>query len=122
MSTTRLSFSAVLGTVHSAATTVTTVLDTTAVAVGMATSFVTQAADNQRLRQIADKEDFIENLISEKAIQRTEQLVKVDKFRSKSSGHAQAYDQAYARFAQLLRDPADLEALGAQAQSTQPQA
>ncbi len=103
MSTTRLSFSAVLGTVHSAATTVTTVLDTTAVAVGMATSFVTQAADNQRLRQIADKEDFIENLISEKAIQRTEALVKVHAFKSKSSGHAEAYDAAYAKFTELLR-------------------
>lgn len=111
MSTTRLSIAAVLGTVHSAANTVTGTLDAVSVAVGMATSFVTQAADNQRLRQIADKEDFVENLISEKAQQRTEQLVKVDKFKSKSTGHAQAYDAAYQRFTQLLRDPADLEAM-----------
>ena len=62
MSTTRLSFGAVLGTVQSAATTLTSTLDTVTTAVGMATSFVTQAADNQRLRQIADKEDFVRSL------------------------------------------------------------
>lgn len=122
MSTTRLSFSAVLGTVHSAANTVTGTLDAVSVAVGMATSFVTQAADNQRLRQVADKEDFIENLISEKAQQRTEQQAKIAKFKEKSSGHAQAYDAAYARFSQLLRDPADLESIQANSQSTSAQA
>ena len=113
MSTTRLSMAAVLGSVHSAANTVTGALEAASAGIGMLNSFVTQAADNQRLRQIADKEDFIENLVSEKAQQRTEALVKVDKFKSKSSGHAQAYDDAYQRFTQLLRDPADLEAIQA---------
>lgn len=118
MASTRMSLSAVLGSVHSAATTVTGALDAASAGIGMLNSFVTQAADNQRIRQIADKEDFVENLISEKAMQRTEMLAKVDKFKSKSQGHAQAYDAAYARFTQLLRDPADLEQLAEQAQAT----
>lgn len=109
MSTTRLSFGAVLGTVQSAATTVTTTLDTVAVAVGMATTFVTQAADNQRLRQIADREDFVENLIMEKSEQRTLSNLKVEKLISKSPDHAKHYSAAYAKFTKLLRDPKELE-------------
>ena len=109
MSTTRLSFGAVLGTVQSAATTVTTTLDTVAVAVGMATTFVTQAADNQRLRQIADKEDFVENLIMEKAEQRAISHLKAEKFVAKSSDHNRLYSAAYTKFTKLLRDPKELE-------------
>lgn len=103
MSTTRLSFGAVLGTVQSAATTVTTALDAATSAVGMASAFVTQAADNQRLRQIADKEDFIENLIMEKAEQRATAHLKAEKFISKSADHAKHYEQSYKTFTKLLR-------------------
>lgn len=103
MSTTRLSFGAVLGTVQSAATTITATLDTVSTAVGMATSFVTQAADNQRLRQIADKEDFIENLIMEKAEQRATAHLKAEKFISKSAQHAEHYKASYETFTALLR-------------------
>lgn len=111
MSTTRLSFSAVLGTVQATANTVTGALDAAAAGVGMLNSFVTQAADNQRLRQLADKEDFLEDLIREKAQQRTESDVKIDKFTSKSSGHKAAYTSHYSRFEKLLRTPEDLEEL-----------
>lgn len=114
MSTTRLSLSAVLGSVHSMANTVTGAFDAASAGVGMLNSFVTQAADNQRLRQIADKEDFIEDLIREKAQQRTESDVKVAKFTAKSAGHKEAYSNHYARFESLLRTPEDLEELNAQ--------
>lgn len=107
MSTTRLSFGAVLGTVQSAATTLTTTLDTVSVAVGMATSFVSQAADNQRLRQIADKEDFVENLIMEKSEQRATAHLKAEKFISKSADHAKHYGEAYKTFTGLLRPEAE---------------
>lgn len=103
MSTTRLSFGAVLGTVQSAATTVTATLDTVSTAVGMATSFVTQAADNQRMRQVVDKEDFIENLIMEKAEQRATAHLKAERFISKSPEHAKHYENAYKTFTKLLR-------------------
>lgn len=103
MSTTRLSFGAVLGTVQSAATTITATLDTVSTAVGMATSFVSQAADNQRLRQIADREDFVENLIMEKAEQRATAHLKAEKFIAKSADHAKHYEQSYRTFTKLLR-------------------
>lgn len=109
MSTTRLSFGAVLGTVQSAATSLTATLDTVSTAVGMATSFVTQAADNQRYRQIADKEDFIENLIMEKSEQRSIANLKVEKFVQKSPDHAKHYKAAYDKFTKLLRTPEELE-------------
>ena len=111
MSTTRLSFGAVLGTVQATANTLTGALDAAAAGVGMLNSFVTQAADNQRLRQVADKEDFVEDLIREKGQQRTESDVKVAKFTSKSEGHKIAYAQHYARFEALLRTPEELEAI-----------
>lgn len=111
MSTTRLSFSAVLGTVQATANTVTGALDAAAAGVGMLNSFVTQAADNQRLRQIADKEDFIEDLIREKGQQRTESDVKIAKFTSKSPDHLTAYKSHYSRFEKLLRTAEDLEEL-----------
>ncbi len=116
MSTTRLSFGAVLGTVQSAATTVTATLDTVSTAVGMATSFVSQAADNQRLRQIADKEDFIEALIMEKAEQRATAHLKAEKFCGKSTEHAKHYGEAYKRYESLLRTPEDLEKMKADAE------
>lgn len=111
MSTTRLSFGAVLGTVQATANTLTGALDAAAAGVGMLNSFVTQAADNQRLRQVADKEDFIEDLVREKAQQRTESDVKIAKFTSKSTGHLAAYNNHYARFESLLRTPEELEAI-----------
>lgn len=111
MSTTRLSFGAVLGTVQSAANAVTGALDAASAGVGMLNSFVTQAADNQRVRQIADKEDFVENLIMEKAEQRATAYLKVEKFVSKSADHAKHYQGAYERFTQLLRSAEELEAL-----------
>lgn len=114
MSTTRLSFGAVLGTVQAAANTVTGALDAASAGVGMLSSFVTQAADNQRLRQIADKEDFIEDLIREKGQQRTESDVKIAKFTSKSGDHLAAYNNHYARFESLLRTQEELEVLSTQ--------
>ena len=103
MTTTRLAFGSILGTVQSAATTVTGTLDTMSTAVGMATAFVNQAADNQRIRQIADKEDFLETLIMEKAEQRATAHLKADQFCAKSEQHSAHYNSAYNRYTSLLR-------------------
>lgn len=113
MSTTRLSFGAVLGSVQAAATTVTTTLDAATGAVGMLSAFVVKASDEQRIRHIADKEDFIENLIMERAEQRATSVMKAEKFMSKSAAHAQHYEAAYKSFESLLRTPEELEKLNA---------
>ena len=108
MSTTRLSFGAVLGTIQATANTLTGALDAAAAGVGMLNGFVTQAADNQRIRQIADREDFVENLIMEKAEQASEAIIKAHKFCTKSPEHAKAYNEKYERFTRLLRTPEDI--------------
>ena len=110
MSTTRMSFGAVLGSVQSAATTITSTLDAATGAVGMLTAFVSKASDEQRIRHVADKEDFIENLIMERAEMRSVANLKAEKFLSKSADHAKHYTAAYRSFESLLRTPEELEA------------
>lgn len=103
MSTSRLTFGAILSTVQTTANTVTNVLDAGNAAVGMLNAYVTQAADNQRIRQIADKETFIEDLIREKAMQQATQTLKINKFTSQSTEQSEAYEAAYATYQKLLR-------------------
>lgn len=120
MSTTRLSFGAVLGSVQSAATTVTATLDAATGAVGMLTAYVSKASDEQRIRHLADKEDFVENLILERAEQRALSAIKAEKFMAKSPDHHKHFASAYAEFEALLRSPEDLEKRKAAQSSTQP--
>lgn len=110
---TRLTFGAVLGSVQSAATTVTTTLDAATGAVGMLNAFVVKAADEQRIRHVADKEDFIENLIMERSEQRATAYLKAEKFIDKSAAHAKHYESAYKAFESLLRTPEELEKMAA---------
>jgi hypothetical protein len=110
MSTTRMSFGAVLGSVQSAATTITSTLDAATGAVGMLTAFVSKASDEQRVRHIADKEDFVENLIIERAEMRSVAALKAEKFMGKSPEHQRHFKAAYESFEALLRTPEELEA------------
>lgn len=103
MSTSRLTFGAVLSTVQTTANTVTNVLDAANAGVGMLNAYVTQAADNQRIRQIADKETFIEDLIREKAMQQATQTLKINKFTAQSNEQSVAYETAYNTYKALLR-------------------
>lgn len=100
---TRLTFGALLNTVQATANTVTSTLDAANTGVGMLTSFVTAAADNQRIRQVADKEVFIETLIQEKSFEQAQAKLKVQKFCLQSADHAQFYEASYDVFTKLLR-------------------
>lgn len=120
MSTTRMSFGAVLGSVQSAATTITTTLDAATGAVGMLSAFVTKAADEQRIRHTIDKEDFIENLIIERTEMCATQALKLEKFISKSPEHAKHAKSAYDKYTRLLRSPEELESLNPTSSATQP--
>lgn len=111
MSTTRMSFGAVLGSIQSAATTVTTTLDAATGGVGMLSAFVTKAADEQRIRHTIDKEDFIENLIIERTEMNAVAKLKLEKFIAKSPEHAKHAKAAYEKYSKLLRSPEELEAL-----------
>lgn len=120
MSTTRMSIGALLGTVQSAATTVTSTLDAATGAVGMLNAYVTKAADEQRIRHIIDKEDFIENLIIERTEMAATAALKLEKFISKSPDHAKHAKSAYEKYSKLVRSPEELAELNIASSSTQP--
>lgn len=106
MSSSRLTFSAMLSTVQTTANTVTATLEAANQAVGMLTAYVGEASANQKLRQVADREVFLENLITEKSEERALSRLKVEKFIAQSAKHHQHYEEAYETFSKLLR-PAD---------------
>jgi hypothetical protein len=103
MSTSRMTLGAVLGTVQTTANTVTATLEAANAAVGMLNTFVTGAAENQRIRAIADQETFIEDLIREKSYEEAQSGLKVEKFIAQSASHKTHYASAYEKFTGLLR-------------------
>lgn len=107
MSSSRLTFGAILSTVQTTANTVTATLDAANQGVGMLTAYVSEASANQRIRQIADREVFIENLIMEKSEERAMANIKVEKFIAQSAQHKDHYATAYNKFTSLLRQQGD---------------
>lgn len=103
MATARITFGSVLGTVNTAAQTVTGALGAIGSSVGMLSSYVERAAEEQRVRQLADAETFVDRLIEEKAMEHTERQVEVQDFRKRSDLHSHEFDTAKARFEALLR-------------------
>jgi len=103
MATTRHALSSVLGTVVTAAETANGVLNAVSQTIGMANAYVSEAAENQRVHQLADREVFVENLIKEKALERALSNVQVETFCKKSESHAKHYAEAYDLFSKLLR-------------------
>ena len=107
MSTSRITFGAVLDTVQTTATTVTNVLDAANSSIGMVNTFITSAAENQKIRAIADKETFIEDLIREKAFEQSASTLRVNSFMSQSAEHKNAFQNAYNTYSTLLRPQAE---------------
>lgn len=103
MSTARLTLGSILSTVNTTATTVTSTLDAAGKAVGMLNAYVDNAASHQKARIAVDNEDFIESLVREKAQERTESTLRVQKYINQSQEHAKAYQEAYETYSKLLR-------------------
>lgn len=103
MSTTRLTFGAVLNTVNTTANTVTSTLDAVSSGIGMLNAYIDNAAAHQKARIAIDNEDFIEGLIREKSQERTESTLRVQKYITQSQEHAKAYQEAYDTYSKLLR-------------------
>ena len=103
MSTARLTLGSILSTVNTTATTVTSTLDAAGKAVGMLNAYVDNAASHQKARIAVDNEDFIESLVREKAQERTESTLRVQKYINQSPEHAKAYQEAYETYSKLLR-------------------
>lgn len=107
MASSRLTFGAILSTVQTTANTVTATLDAANKGVGILTAFVDKASTEQRIRHVADKEVFIENLIQEKAEERAMANIKIEKFIAQSPAHKQHFGDAYTKFTSLLREQGD---------------
>ena len=103
MSTARLTLGSILSTVNTTATTVTSTLDAAGKAVGMVNAYIDNAASHQKARIAVDNEDFIESLVREKAQERTESTLRVQKYINQSQEHAKAYQEAYETYSKLLR-------------------
>ena len=103
MSTARLTLGSILSTVNTTATTVTSTLDAAGKAIGMLNNYVDNAAQHQKARIAVDNEDFIESLVREKAQERTESTLRVQKYINQSTEHAKAYQEAYETYSKLLR-------------------
>lgn len=107
MSTSRMTFGAILSTVQTTANTLTNTLAAANTGVGMLTSFVEEAAQDQQLRNVANREVFLEDLIREKTQERATANIAVEKFIGQSPAHAKHYESAYTMFSQLLRKPTE---------------
>lgn len=93
---------AVLGTVTTAAVTISNTISTANRAVGMLNTIVNDAADNQQLRSIANKAAFKENLIRQMARQQTEMDISDLEFAKKSPEHNSLYKANLEKYSALL--------------------
>ena len=107
MATSRLTFGAVLETVTTTATALTGALSAVSEGTQILGAFVSKAAEEQRYRHLADKESFIERLITEKSEERATANLAVERFIAKSASHAKHYEDAYNTFTAILRPSAD---------------
>ena len=78
-------------------------MDAAGKAIGMLNNYVDNAAQHQKARIAVDNEDFIESLVREKAQERTESTLRVQKYINQSQEHAKAYQEAYETYSKLLR-------------------
>lgn len=88
MSTARLTLGSILSTVNTTANTVTSTLDAVSSGIGMLNAYIDNAAAHQKARIAVDNEDFIESLVREKAQERTESTLRVQKYINQSQEHA----------------------------------
>jgi hypothetical protein len=105
MATVRLTFDAVLDTVTSATTFVSTGLGMATGSLEMGAAFIEKAKYEQRKRHIRDAEVFEDRLTEETAEEQTLIDERIMKFCSHSPERKVAYERNYDRFAKLLKTP-----------------
>lgn len=102
MSTARMTFGTVLGTVSTTAVAVSTVIGTGVKGINMLEKFVDDAAEKQTLRSKLDMESFQVRLVEEVAMEDTERGLKLEEFMSKTPKHAELYKSNYERLQKIL--------------------
>lgn len=106
MATSRITFGAVLGTIGDAAGTISTVLNTATTAVSMASKFVEDAKEQQRIRSVVEMDSFGEVLCEESAMAEASRKSDILAFCKKSPEHQALFETGYNRVKTLLATPA----------------
>jgi hypothetical protein len=102
MSTARMTFGTVLGTVSDAAVAVSTTLGAGIKGINMLDEFVTVAALKQKARNVVEVETFAVRLQEEVAMEEVERQIKLVEFTSKSDAHKAAFEASFDRIGALL--------------------
>lgn len=105
MATSRITFGAVLGTIGDAAGTISTVLNTATTAVSMASKFVEDAKEQQRIRSTVEMDSFAEVLAEESAMAEAVRKSDILIFCKKSTTHEELFKTSYNRIKLLLATP-----------------
>jgi hypothetical protein len=105
MATARVTVGTIFETVSTAATVATGALNSVSGVVAMANAFVAKAQRDQSVQYLLDAEKSEERMIEEAAFEQAETDLKIAAYRNKSTQHQHGYDQAYARYAAILRKP-----------------
>ena len=98
----RMTTGSILSTVSTAAGAITSVLDTGVSGINMLDNYVKNRVEDQRLRAIADRKDFIFRLAEEKSAEISERQLSIDAFCNKSARHAELYNSNYTDLLALL--------------------
>lgn len=102
----RMTLGAALGTVTTAANTLSATFDAANKGIGMINTFVSDAAENQRLRSIANKERFTEQLIEDFAMEDALRAIKIDDFCA-DADKKRHFEERYYVYEALLRKKTD---------------
>lgn len=102
MSTARMTFGTVLGTVSTSAVAISTIIGTGVKGINMLEKFVDDAADKQIERSLLDMESFRVRLLEEVSQEDTERGIKLEEFMAKSASHRELYELNYKRLEAVL--------------------
>lgn len=102
--TARLTLGSVLGTVESAATSISSVFDTATKGINMANKYVSDASKKQNIRSIVDMHDFQNKLAEEKAMEETLRKKTILEFTNQSEENKNLFENAFNRINELLAE------------------
>lgn len=106
MATTKVTFGSILGAVNSTANSVVSVLDVANTMIEKGQLAASTSLKKQRMEVLAEEENFLENLIRDKANEDAQSALRIQEFCKQSAEHAKLYQSAYERYNKILRPAA----------------
>lgn len=103
VATTRLTIGSVLGTINTAANTVSSTLDAAGSAIGMLNATVNKAAKEQRIRHAVDVNEFKSRLVVEVSMERAQRERAMLEFCSDSQNKA-LFEKAFNELTTVVKD------------------